>query len=324
MRRDLGNGAARFGRPNKVECIVFNDENLTCNWSSEEKPTANYSMYYWYEDEKPTIEECTHYLQRDGVNIECRVNVIDLYTCFHVYLNASHNRTRSTAPMLLMHRVQPGPPFNFTVQSLANNQLLLGWKSPYKSYWCLEHEVKYRSNKDKDWTKQKTTGMNFSVASVDPDKFYTFYVRSKIRETCGNTDLWSDPAGPIHWGKETAASMELWVQFLICVGSVCLLTLLVVTLLHMERVRLVLMPVIPNPSKKFEELFTAYHGNFSEWVGVSKDAMESFKPNYRESICRVSELFPSGGYLPVMTDAMVKAEGMPGLLVDPIPKTNIP
>ncbi|KAH0630770.1 hypothetical protein JD844_003963 [Phrynosoma platyrhinos] len=175
-------------------------------------------------------------------------------------LNKSNNSCDNNS-----NEMQPGPPFNFVAQNLTNNQLLLSWKTPYKSYWCLEHQVKYRSNKDD----------------------------------------------------------EAWT-ILIGVGSLCLLMVLVVTLLRMERVRLVLMPAVPNPSKKFEELFTDYHGNFSEWVGVSKDAMESFRPTCHESICYVSEIFPSGGYLPVITNAIVKAEGVPGLLVDPIPKANIP
>lgn len=30
--------------------------------------------------------------------------------------------------------------------------------------------------------------------------------------------------------------------------------------------------------------------SLKEWVGVPKDVVESFKPNYSESICHVSEL----------------------------------
>lgn len=31
-----------------VECVVFNDQYMTCMWHSKEKLTANYSLYYWY------------------------------------------------------------------------------------------------------------------------------------------------------------------------------------------------------------------------------------------------------------------------------------
>uniref|UniRef100_A0A452GUN4 Uncharacterized protein n=1 Tax=Gopherus agassizii TaxID=38772 RepID=A0A452GUN4_9SAUR len=59
------------------------------------------------------------------------------------------------------------------------------------------------------------------------------------------------------------------------------------------------MPRIPNPSKNFDELFNIHQGNFPEWAGVSKDVVESFKPNYSESFCYVSELPPKEGSLPL-------------------------
>lgn len=31
-----------------VECIVFNEDYMTCVWARGQKPTANYSLYYWY------------------------------------------------------------------------------------------------------------------------------------------------------------------------------------------------------------------------------------------------------------------------------------
>nr|XP_060612103.1 cytokine receptor common subunit gamma [Anolis sagrei ordinatus] len=299
----------------QVDCIVFNEESLTCNWTSKEKLTANYTLYYWIENYK-FYRECPHYFQRDdGLNTGCQFNlsVKDLlYSKFHVYINASHGGAVSKDYRTLLERVKPGSPFNLSIQTQDNHQLLLSWDSPYSHPHYLEHKVKYKSNKDASWTEQTVDRMQFSLPSVDPEKFYTFYVSSKVKDIFGETDLWSDVAGPIHWGKEAdEPSIEPWVQIAIGVGSFCLLLLMVVSLMSMERVRLVLLPAIPNPGKKFEDLFTAYHGNFSEWAGVPKDAVEAFKPSYCESICRVSELFPGGGYLPVCSDAMGKACPVP-------------
>lgn len=36
-----------------------------------------------------------------------------------------------------------------------------------------------------------------------------------------------------------------------------------------------------------------------EWAGVPKDVVESFKPNYSENICHVSELPPKDSYEPL-------------------------
>lgn len=54
--------------------------------------------------------------------------------------------------------------------------------------------------------EQKVQQMEFNIPSVDPDKFYTFYVRSKIGQACGTTELWSEATGPIFWGKNATGS----------------------------------------------------------------------------------------------------------------------
>ncbi|XP_062997692.1 cytokine receptor common subunit gamma [Elgaria multicarinata webbii] len=305
----------------QVECIVYSNPYVDCDWGSKDTPTANYSLYYWYTNDKEPKTECKHYLQRDGINVGCRITYIILYLDFNMYINASGNRNIPTTPVRLMDRVKPDPPFNLTLEEKSNNQLLLTWNIAHRPAHCLESAVKYKSNKDTDWMDQKTEEKAFSVPSVDPNKLYTFYVRSRLNDGCAKDGPWSEEAGPITWGKEATSPASFTIQYvLIPIGSVLLLFLLLLALICTERVWLVLMPAIPNPSKKFEDLFTAYKGNFSEWAGFSKDAMENFKPNYRESICRVSELFPGAGYLPVSNEAMGKAAGVSA---DPLLKVNI-
>ncbi|XP_061454819.1 cytokine receptor common subunit gamma isoform X1 [Rhineura floridana] len=327
-----GEQTAGSSQTQGLECIVFNEEYMTCDWGSRQKPTANYSLYYWY-DIHEAPQECEHYIQSDGINTGCWFSDVDLDYYFNAYISVNHSRNSSVLEqhVLLQHRVKPSPPINLSIQNMSNNQLLLTWGSSKIPHHCLEHIVKYKSNKDTDWMEQKTQVMKFNLVSVDPEKFYTFFVRSKMSESCASTNLWSDEAGPVTWGKNATTkgsanevqSMYFWIQsILIPVGSLFLLLFMVLALMRMERVWLILMPRIPNPSNKFEDLFTAHQGNFSEWAGVSKDAMESFKPNYRESICRVSELLPGGGYLPVCNDTMGKAGGVAGISGEPTPKVD--
>lgn len=47
--------------------------------------------------------------------------------------------------------VRPGKPFNLTLHNLSNHQLLLTWDTPYKNANCLQHAVRYKSNKDTQW-----------------------------------------------------------------------------------------------------------------------------------------------------------------------------
>lgn len=147
----------------------------------------------------------------------------------------------------------------------------------------------------------------FSFPSVDYEKYYTFYVRSKINSYCGSTQLWSEWSVPVVWGSNSTSKSAVeeqlhwfWIHtVLIPIASCLLLLVLVVLLVRMERVWVILMPRIPNPSKNFDELFITHNGNFQEWAGVPKDIVESFKPNYSENICYVSELPPKDSYEPL-------------------------
>ncbi|XP_053230168.1 cytokine receptor common subunit gamma [Podarcis raffonei] len=309
-----------------LECIVFDYEYMDCDWGSKQKPAGNYSLYYWYESDKE--KQCEIYLQSGDINTGCRFREIKPFKYFHIYVNTSDGTKVFQKEMQLQNQVKPSPPIDFRFEEKSNNQLLLSWGSASPKNHCLEHYITYKSSKDKKWQEVKTNDMKYSVASVDPKKLYTFYVKSKVRSVCATTNFWSDPAGPLFWGRNTTSEddppVSIWIQrIIIPVGSVLLLLLLLLILMRMERVWLVLMPRIPNPRNKFEDLFTAHQGNFSEWAGVSKDAVESFKPNYRESICCVSELFPGGGYLPICNNAMGKAGGVAGIPADPTLKVNI-
>lgn len=48
-------------------------------------------------------------------------------------------------------------------------------------------------------------GVIFSFPSVDYEKYYTFYVRSKINNYCGNTQLWSEWSVPVFWGNNSTS-----------------------------------------------------------------------------------------------------------------------
>lgn len=133
----------------------------------------------------------------------------------------------------LCSAVKPGAPVNLTIRNMSSNQLQLTWSSPYPKAQCLEHAVKYKSNKDTSWIVRGAGGGRrasarphsagphclslvspqehgvkgdiFSFPSVDYEKYYTFYVRSKINSYCGSTQLWSEWSVPVVWGRNTTS-----------------------------------------------------------------------------------------------------------------------
>lgn len=142
----------------------------------------------------------------------------------------------------LSFAVKPEAPVNLTIRNMSNNQLQLTWASPYPRNKCLEHAVKYKSNKDTSWTVRvlgtapswlclgvscapasrmvpasstgfmslqelSVNGDVFSLPSVDYEKSYTFYVRSKINKFCGRTQFWSEWSVPVIWGSNSTKGM---------------------------------------------------------------------------------------------------------------------
>ncbi|XP_014818562.1 PREDICTED: cytokine receptor common subunit gamma isoform X2 [Calidris pugnax] len=307
---------------------------MTCRWGSRETVAANYSLYYWYENRFPVVE-CKHYLQDQGINVGCHFNRSETiqFLPFRVLLNASlGSRTLEihSNRMELQDLVKPEAPVNLTIRNVSGNQLQLTWSSPYAKARCLEHSVKYKSNKDTSWTEHRVNGDIFSLPSVDYEKFYTFYVRSKINGYCGSTQLWSEWSVPVVWGNNStskgAAEEQLrWFLIhtvLVPIASCLLLLVLVILLVRMERVWVILMPRIPNPIKNFDELFSTHNGNFQEWAGVPKDVVESFKPNYSENICYVSELPPKDSYEPLWEGSNHPPSVTPGS--PPAPREHSP
>ncbi|XP_039210784.1 cytokine receptor common subunit gamma isoform X2 [Crotalus tigris] len=198
-------GGEAAGSPQaKVDCICHNEDYVICDWGSQQKPGHNYSFYFWFEElSKPA--ECKEYGQIDGLNVACQFSQYHLFNYLKMYLNDSQGQNVVPEAVLLNTRVRPGKPFNLTLQNLSNHQLLLTWDTPYKNANCLQHTVRYKSNKDTQWMEYHVNSMEFQIPSVDPKKHYTFYVKSKLHNKCATTDLWSEESNPTFWGKDLGA-----------------------------------------------------------------------------------------------------------------------
>uniref|UniRef100_A0A674J183 Uncharacterized protein n=1 Tax=Terrapene triunguis TaxID=2587831 RepID=A0A674J183_9SAUR len=63
-----------------------------------------------------------------------------------------------------------------------------------------------------------------------------------------------------------------------------------------------------------------------EWAGVSKDVVESFKPNYSESFCYVSELSPKEGSTPLWEGRDKPRSGLSASIASPhtAPPPSVP
>ncbi|XP_014348618.1 cytokine receptor common subunit gamma [Latimeria chalumnae] len=283
-----------------VDCIVYNDELMKCMWNKTGIPKLNYTLHYWYSDIKNKTE-CKKYLQEHSTNIGCRFepNEIIQFREFHVQLSTVEKKEPINV-FRLQNRVLPYPPTSLTFKNTEVEQIELKWEASMKTN-CLEHQVKYKSNKDSDWTViSNLQTESFRPPSVDPEKFYTFFVRSKVNVFCGSTDLWSEWSIPAYWGKDPIELPEeqdsvFWIwRLLIPMLSIVILIILASCLVRAERLRVIIIPKIPSPEGKVDDLINGHHGNIHEWINISKDLMDGFAPNYNETMCLVNEQLPPG------------------------------
>ncbi|KAM6983637.1 cytokine receptor common subunit gamma-like [Tautogolabrus adspersus] len=177
------------------------------------------------------------------------------------------------------------PPTNLTVQIESDLNLWLYWNQT--AMRCMESEVRYRiNNKEWDTTKVNIGKQNYCINLPCSHCRYEAQVRSRIGDTCGESESWSNWSEPVVWGvdnstdKDQMNSMSVWTPVLIVVGSITLI-LLVMMLLHHERLRIILIPLVPKPALIPRDI--------EDWVEHSKGLKESFKPNYNERACTVRE-----------------------------------
>nr|XP_033802148.1 cytokine receptor common subunit gamma [Geotrypetes seraphini]XP_033802149.1 cytokine receptor common subunit gamma [Geotrypetes seraphini]XP_033802150.1 cytokine receptor common subunit gamma [Geotrypetes seraphini] len=280
------------------ECIVYNGNYMECMFKSLVSPGNNYSLHYRYTQDSKALSECKRYIQQQELNIGCNFtkNELKNFSPFQVQVNRSYGDWQqliASSELQLQDKVKPNPPVNLTIRNISRNQLMLSWNAEYNNN-CLEFLVRFKSNTDTNWMEQNVNNLKFSYPSMDPEKQYTFQVRSKINKYCGTSKIWSEWSNAITWGKNTtildASNPVFPTQTLVTsVVSSLLIIVLIILLIRRERVWLIIVPNIPNPSKNFEELFQTHKGNFPEWAGMSKDIVDSFTPSYNETLCYVSE-----------------------------------
>uniref|UniRef100_A0A673GSP3 Uncharacterized protein n=1 Tax=Sinocyclocheilus rhinocerous TaxID=307959 RepID=A0A673GSP3_9TELE len=72
---------------------------------------------------------------------------------------------------------------------------------------------------------------------------------------------------------------------------------------HYYKLTIILLPVVPDPSKNLQDLFHKHDGN--SWLHISRELKEAFEPDYTEPSCDVCEVTPScdAGLTPVASPA---------------------
>ncbi|CAB1333174.1 unnamed protein product [Coregonus sp. 'balchen'] len=224
------------------------------------------------------MEECTTYLQEKSNAVGCRLSYdksdrFRTLTTKLVHQNKSYVQNHNLKSMVKLY-----PPTNLSVEMNKDPELNLYWNNS-KNNHCIESEVRYRINNYKWQTSTLIREQNYAVPFPLKSSRYEFQVRARV-----NSILWRVRVLEHIWQLNVyveASAVISGCHDTLHVGLACWST-------GKERLRFILIPIVPNPGKNLDDKVEA-------WLHGSKDIC--FQPNFTERVCPVREyrLVPQTG-----------------------------
>ncbi|CAL8365463.1 unnamed protein product [Lota lota] len=282
-----------------VKCLVVNLDYVHCVWHGSASPGVNYTFYSRFQP-KPSLEfkECARYVLENSTIVGCDHPYEELLlerskiftTKLVQELNSSIEQNH-----YLQRKVKLNAPINLTVENSTDSNLWYYWNFSHKAA-CIVSQVRHRIN-GKEWKKisLEISNKRYSINLPSSRYRYELQVRSNIESTCGESDFWSDWSPPVFWGSMSKSnstgllsnSMSTWTPVLWALGSSVMVLLLVAILVRHERLKVILVPILPDPGKNLTKILA--DGNVEDWLPISKSIKEGFKANYSERACSVRE-----------------------------------
>ncbi|KAM9348833.1 cytokine receptor common subunit gamma-like [Symphorus nematophorus] len=267
-----------------VDCLVLHPEYVHCSWNKHGTPEVNYTFSSKFDSDENFIE-CTTYVLESGTNIGCYQPYQDGKR-FHTFrTKLVHGNNTFELSRYLKDKVKLRPPPNVTVEMGSDSNLWVYWNQTKAT--CEESEISYRTKNGK-WDDSKvSSGRNrYCINMPSSSSPYEVKVRRKYGKNCGESQHWSEWSDPVVWAPNNSTdttqmnnSMSVWTPVLYLLGTLTLI-LLVMMLLHHERLRIILIPMVPKPSLISDDM---------DWTQLSKGLKDSSKANYNERTCTVRE-----------------------------------
>ncbi|MCI4379996.1 hypothetical protein PGIGA_G00234850 [Pangasianodon gigas] len=282
-----------------ISCLIINLEYVECNWTKPQMQQINYTFSSVFLHN--SSHECPQYLQEHRQNVGCRILLgapIQRFDPFHTKLSVGGNQSICKNYTTLKHRVKLNPPQNLSVNASGREgEVCVHWIRSNIKQDCVNYTVGYRKASGPWKISTPTLYSSYCVSPVSSGVTYTFQVRSSMSDMCGASDFWSDWSDPVQWNNNkdvrTTAQRQVYWHVLGSVLGVIILISLSLLLYYSERIKVVFVPVVPDPSKSLQDLFKKYNGNVESWVYISRELKDAFEPDYTESPCVVCEPSPT-------------------------------
>ncbi|XP_015229368.1 PREDICTED: cytokine receptor common subunit gamma-like isoform X3 [Cyprinodon variegatus] len=276
-------------KPPDLQCMVINLEYVNCSWNLQETPDVNYTFSSRFEGEDQS--SCAEYLLENGINIGCRrpYNYTRRQRFDTFYTKLSDGSQVFQKELQLKTKVKLNPPTNLTVKNGSDFNLWFYWNQTNPK--CVDSEVRIRIN-NSDWEILSVFHkQSYCQKLPSSSSRYELQVRSKLKYDCGDSEYWSDWSEPVVWGFNNTTDtnirnngISVWTAVLYAAGATTLI-LLVMILLHSERIKIILIPPLPKPVLNSPDVEDWFH--FPK--GLIKDG---FNSTFNERACTVSEYQP--------------------------------
>ncbi|KAL4631682.1 cytokine receptor common subunit gamma-like [Arapaima gigas] len=211
-----------------VSCVIVNLEHTDCSWRHVPSPQSNYTFQSRLGD-RGSYSDCPRYLLQGGYTVGCRLpyTLLDRFKTLHLRL--THDSALAWEQTVqLLNQVKLNPPHNLSVEvNRQNQELWLYWNHSVKSN-CRENQVMYRRNEESQWQFSTLLPADFySLPQASLKSQYEFKVKTRVSNTCGMSEFWSDWGPPVWWypaeqsnqtGPELGVDFQHkgYVQFLLC------------------------------------------------------------------------------------------------------------
>lgn len=240
---------------------------------------------------------CPEYVWEHGQRVGCRILLEEQtqrFEPFRTKLSVGGNQSLCRNYTDLKQRVKLNPPFNLSVNSSGRDgEVCVRWRSNTNiKKDCVSYMVRYRKASGL-WKSSSSD----CVSPLSSGVVYTFQVRSRMSDVCGASMFWSDWSDPAQWNDNkdvmtTTRSRMSWHVLGSVLGGVVLIVLSLLLCFN-ERVKVVFIPVVPDPSKSLQDLFKKHNGNVESWVYISRELKDAFEPDYTEAPCVVCDPSPT-------------------------------
>ncbi|XP_030212352.1 cytokine receptor common subunit gamma [Gadus morhua] len=279
--------------PHDVKCLVVNVEYVQCMWNGSATPGVNYTFYSRFEN---GFKECDNYVLENTTIVGCVHTYEELITKrFSKFTTKLKLGNRSFEQFhKLKTKVKLNAPVNLTAMNSSDLNLWYYWNYTCNTN-CIESEVRHRIN-GKEWKTILREKNEYCINLPSNSYLYELQVRGRIPDKCGESEIWSDWSPPVFWGsmRESYGTVTNKPRFyspvqktiLYVVGPIVFF-ILVIILVRNERIRVILIPVLPDPGKNLAKILA--EDNVEEWLPISKGIKEGFKMNYIERVCSVGD-----------------------------------